>query len=232
MVHGFELFYTRAWHKVVYPRCSKIRHNIDTLLQQYETERVEDTTTRHGQWSHADRAGDGFSQCWHEVRARCLDRAGMSFWPPSGGRRRRAYLRIFAIEGARIGAGSAACRTLRVLRPGTNLGPGAKVGNFVEIKSTTLGASAKVNAHGHLSRRRRSRRRASAAATTQWDDAQQGQSPAATTRIPAAAAPHRRHLAVAGHRQRRARFPSASAARAVSGGGGETETPPGRLPRP
>jgi bifunctional UDP-N-acetylglucosamine pyrophosphorylase/glucosamine-1-phosphate N-acetyltransferase len=56
-----------------------------------------------------------------------------------------AHIYAFSrIEGAKIGAGAHVGPFAR-LRPGTNLGTGAKVGNFVEIKSTTLGAGAKVS---------------------------------------------------------------------------------------
>jgi bifunctional UDP-N-acetylglucosamine pyrophosphorylase/glucosamine-1-phosphate N-acetyltransferase len=56
-----------------------------------------------------------------------------------------AHIHAFSrIEGARIGTGAHVGPFAR-LRPGANLGPGAKVGNFVEIKSTTLGAGAKVS---------------------------------------------------------------------------------------
>ena len=51
------------------------------------------------------------------------------------------------IVGARIASG-AAIGPFAHLRPATEIGEGAKVGNFVELKRTTLGAGAKAN---HLS---------------------------------------------------------------------------------
>jgi len=51
------------------------------------------------------------------------------------------------LEGARVGAG-AQVGPLARLRPGTVLGPAARVGNFVEVKNTTLGEGSKAN---HLS---------------------------------------------------------------------------------
>jgi bifunctional UDP-N-acetylglucosamine pyrophosphorylase / glucosamine-1-phosphate N-acetyltransferase len=48
------------------------------------------------------------------------------------------------LEGARIGAGASVGPFAR-LRPGTDLGERVKVGNFVEIKATTLGSGAKVS---------------------------------------------------------------------------------------
>jgi len=51
------------------------------------------------------------------------------------------------IEGARINQGTSVGPFAR-LRPGTQLGAGSKVGNFVETKKTRLGAGSKIN---HLS---------------------------------------------------------------------------------
>ena len=48
------------------------------------------------------------------------------------------------LEGVRIAAGAQIGPFAR-LRPATEIGEGARVGNFVEIKATTLGAGAKVN---------------------------------------------------------------------------------------
>lgn len=48
------------------------------------------------------------------------------------------------LEGARVGAGASVGPYAR-LRPGADLGEKARVGNFVEVKNTTLGARAKVN---------------------------------------------------------------------------------------
>lgn len=48
------------------------------------------------------------------------------------------------LEGARVASGASVGPFAR-LRPGAELGPKAKVGNFVEIKSTRLGAGAKVS---------------------------------------------------------------------------------------
>ena len=56
----------------------------------------------------------------------------------------RIFTHFRASKARWIGAGAHVGPFAR-LRPGTNLGPGAKVGNFVEIKSTTLGAGAKVS---------------------------------------------------------------------------------------
>jgi bifunctional UDP-N-acetylglucosamine pyrophosphorylase / glucosamine-1-phosphate N-acetyltransferase len=59
----------------------------------------------------------------------------------------RAVIHSFShLEGARIASGAAVGPFAR-LRPGASVGPKAKVGNFVEIKNTELGAGAKV---GHL----------------------------------------------------------------------------------
>ena len=60
------------------------------------------------------------------------------------------------LDGARVGAG---CRVgpFARLRPGTGLEDGARVGNFVEMKNSTLGRGAKAN-HLDLSRRRHRRR--------------------------------------------------------------------------
>ncbi|MBA3897950.1 MAG: bifunctional UDP-N-acetylglucosamine diphosphorylase/glucosamine-1-phosphate N-acetyltransferase GlmU [Sphingomonadaceae bacterium] len=59
-----------------------------------------------------------------------------------------ATIRAFShIEGAEIGAGAEVGPFAR-LRPGAVLGAKAKIGNFVEVKKTTLGAAAKAN---HLS---------------------------------------------------------------------------------
>ncbi len=56
-----------------------------------------------------------------------------------------AHVHAFSrIEGAHVGADAHVGPFAR-LRPGTTLGTGAKVGNFVEIKSTTLGPGAKVS---------------------------------------------------------------------------------------
>jgi bifunctional UDP-N-acetylglucosamine pyrophosphorylase/glucosamine-1-phosphate N-acetyltransferase len=51
------------------------------------------------------------------------------------------------LEGARVAKGAMVGPFAR-LRPGTSLGPKAKVGNFVEIKNADLGSGAKIN---HLS---------------------------------------------------------------------------------
>ncbi|APF37583.1 bifunctional UDP-N-acetylglucosamine diphosphorylase/glucosamine-1-phosphate N-acetyltransferase GlmU [Chelatococcus daeguensis] len=51
------------------------------------------------------------------------------------------------LEGARVRAGASVGPYAR-LRPGTDIGEGARVGNFVEVKNATLGAGAKAN---HLS---------------------------------------------------------------------------------
>jgi len=48
------------------------------------------------------------------------------------------------IEGARIAAGASVGPFAR-LRPGTELGDGSRVGNFVEVKNTRLGPGAKAN---------------------------------------------------------------------------------------
>ena len=48
------------------------------------------------------------------------------------------------LEGARIASGAGVGPFAR-LRPGASIGPKAKVGNFVEIKNTELGAGAKVS---------------------------------------------------------------------------------------
>jgi bifunctional UDP-N-acetylglucosamine pyrophosphorylase/glucosamine-1-phosphate N-acetyltransferase len=48
------------------------------------------------------------------------------------------------IEGATIGEGAEVGPYAR-LRPGTIMGAGAKIGNFVETKKATLGAGAKAN---------------------------------------------------------------------------------------
>ena len=48
------------------------------------------------------------------------------------------------LEGARVASGGAIGPYAR-LRPGAAVGPKAKVGNFVELKNTELGAGAKVN---------------------------------------------------------------------------------------
>ncbi len=59
-----------------------------------------------------------------------------------------ATIRAFShIEGATIGAGAEVGPFAR-LRPGADLGAKSKVGNFVEVKKTRLGAGAKAN---HLS---------------------------------------------------------------------------------
>ena len=59
-----------------------------------------------------------------------------------------AMIRAFShIEGASIGAGAEVGPFAR-LRPGADLGAQSKVGNFVEVKQTRLGARAKAN---HLS---------------------------------------------------------------------------------
>jgi bifunctional UDP-N-acetylglucosamine pyrophosphorylase / glucosamine-1-phosphate N-acetyltransferase len=59
----------------------------------------------------------------------------------------RAVIHSFShLEGARVASGAAIGPFAR-LRPGASVGPKAKVGNFVEIKNTELGAGAKV---GHL----------------------------------------------------------------------------------
>jgi bifunctional UDP-N-acetylglucosamine pyrophosphorylase/glucosamine-1-phosphate N-acetyltransferase len=59
-----------------------------------------------------------------------------------------ARIRAFShLEGCRVAPGAVVGPFARV-RPGTTLGAGARVGNFVEIKSAALGDGAKVN---HLS---------------------------------------------------------------------------------
>jgi bifunctional UDP-N-acetylglucosamine pyrophosphorylase/glucosamine-1-phosphate N-acetyltransferase len=56
-----------------------------------------------------------------------------------------ATIRAFShLEGAVVGAGSEVGPFAR-LRPGTVLGEKTKVGNFVEVKKTTMGAGAKAN---------------------------------------------------------------------------------------
>ena len=56
-----------------------------------------------------------------------------------------ATIRAFShLEGAHIGKGASVGPFAR-LRPGTQLGAKAKVGNFVEVKAATLEAGAKVN---------------------------------------------------------------------------------------
>src|SRR5437763_783868 len=59
-----------------------------------------------------------------------------------------AVIRAFShIEGAHIGTGASIGPFAR-LRPGTRIGAKAKIGNFVEVKSSTVEAGAKAN---HLS---------------------------------------------------------------------------------
>jgi bifunctional UDP-N-acetylglucosamine pyrophosphorylase/glucosamine-1-phosphate N-acetyltransferase len=59
-----------------------------------------------------------------------------------------ATIRAFSyLEGCHIGSDAIVGPFARI-RPGTELSNGAKVGNFVELKNTTLGEGAKVN---HLS---------------------------------------------------------------------------------
>ncbi len=59
-----------------------------------------------------------------------------------------SVIRAFShLEGARVGAGSTVGPYAR-LRPGASLAAESHVGNFVEIKNTTIGAGAKIN---HLS---------------------------------------------------------------------------------
>lgn len=59
-----------------------------------------------------------------------------------------AEIRAFChFEGARIGAGAEVGPFAR-LRPGADLGPEVRIGNFVEVKNSTLGPGAKAN---HLS---------------------------------------------------------------------------------
>ncbi len=59
-----------------------------------------------------------------------------------------AEIRAFShLEGCHVQSGAVIGPYAR-LRPGTVVGPGAHVGNFVELKATTLGAGAKAN---HLS---------------------------------------------------------------------------------
>ncbi|HVK31426.1 MAG TPA: bifunctional UDP-N-acetylglucosamine diphosphorylase/glucosamine-1-phosphate N-acetyltransferase GlmU [Burkholderiaceae bacterium] len=53
------------------------------------------------------------------------------------------------IEGARVGAGALVGPYAR-LRPGTDLGTGVHIGNFVEVKNSTLGAGAKANHLAYL----------------------------------------------------------------------------------
>jgi bifunctional UDP-N-acetylglucosamine pyrophosphorylase/glucosamine-1-phosphate N-acetyltransferase len=53
------------------------------------------------------------------------------------------------IEGARVGAGALVGPYAR-LRPGTDLGAGVHIGNFVEVKNSTLGAGAKANHLAYL----------------------------------------------------------------------------------
>jgi bifunctional UDP-N-acetylglucosamine pyrophosphorylase / glucosamine-1-phosphate N-acetyltransferase len=53
------------------------------------------------------------------------------------------------IERARIGAGASVGPFAR-LRPGANLGPEVHIGNFVEIKNSTLGAGSKANHLAYL----------------------------------------------------------------------------------
>jgi bifunctional UDP-N-acetylglucosamine pyrophosphorylase/glucosamine-1-phosphate N-acetyltransferase len=53
------------------------------------------------------------------------------------------------LEGANVGAGAEVGPYAR-LRPGADLGAKSKVGNFVEIKKTTLGAGAKANHLAYL----------------------------------------------------------------------------------
>jgi len=56
-------------------------------------------------------------------------------------------LNFCVIVGARVAEG-AAIGPFAHLRPATDVGPGAKIGNFVELKKTSLGAGSKA---GHLS---------------------------------------------------------------------------------
>ncbi len=61
-----------------------------------------------------------------------------------------ALIRAFShLEGARVAAGAIIGPYAR-LRPGTMVGEGAHVGNFVELKATTLGAGAKANHLAYL----------------------------------------------------------------------------------
>jgi bifunctional UDP-N-acetylglucosamine pyrophosphorylase/glucosamine-1-phosphate N-acetyltransferase len=53
------------------------------------------------------------------------------------------------VEQARVGAG-AQVGPLGRLRPGAVLGPRSKVGNFVEVKNTVLGAGSKANHLAYL----------------------------------------------------------------------------------
>ena len=67
-----------------------------------------------------------------------------------------SVVRFSVLDGATVGAGCEVGPFAR-LRDGTVLDDGAQVGNYVEVKATTLGRGAK--AKHHLPRRRRDRRR-------------------------------------------------------------------------
>ena len=53
------------------------------------------------------------------------------------------------LDGARVGAGCSVGPFAR-LRPGTELGEGARIGNFVEVKKSSLGAGVKANHLAYL----------------------------------------------------------------------------------
>ena len=70
------------------------------------------------------------------------------------------------IEGARIGAGALVGPFAR-LRPGADLGHEVHIGNFVEVKNSTLGRGAKANHLAYLgdATRRRARQLSAPAAS-------------------------------------------------------------------
>ena len=61
-----------------------------------------------------------------------------------------ATIRAYSmVEGARVGRGCIIGPYARV-RPGTSIGEGAQIGNFVEVKESEIGAGTKINHHAYV----------------------------------------------------------------------------------
>ncbi len=74
-----------------------------------------------------------------------VDRAERGLRPRRHGRRQRHHPRLLAILRARPSRAGAIVGPFARLRPGAEIGEGAHIGNFVEIKAADIGEGAKIN---------------------------------------------------------------------------------------
>ena len=121
---------------------------INTKAQLAEAEARDAGATAQGgarRRRDDDRARDGLSRRRHHVRQGRDHRAVRGDRSRRVDRRRRGDPFVLPYRAGHRSARSASVGPYARLRPGTSLGEGARIGNFVETKAATLEAGVKVN---------------------------------------------------------------------------------------